>query len=158
MTRRGYFRLNRRLAFWLSVVCISIAAAPVSPTFVSAQAPADCTGDGVLIIGQVDEEDWGIVRSEHANKTVYWENTQSNPNVLGFSRARGGPFTTTLSVPVTLDSNGVGWTKIYVKGVGGGQSRRTTCLTGLDPNPICTWVENFTVKGCAACPAIPTKP
>lgn len=141
-----------------TAVCILIAAAPVPPTFVSAQTPTDCTGDEVLIIGQVEEEDWGISRfPEHANKTVYWENTQSNPDVLGFSRARGGPYTTTLSVPVTLDSNGDGYTKIYVKGVGAGQSIRTNCLTGLDPNPDCTWVENWTVKGCA-CPAIPTKP
>jgi hypothetical protein len=137
--------------FWLSM---SFLVLPPNLSSIRAQTP-QCSGtDETLITGRVQEELWEIGGyTNKANQTVHWEHSTNNPGIMGFSLTREGPFTNTLSVPVTLDSTGSATTTIYLKGLTGGQTIRTTCVVDLTPTPMCDWVEHWTVKGCA-CPPI----
>lgn len=146
---------RRLLLAGLALVSVALVVLPHNRGPVRVQGQQCGGSDQTLIFGEVEEELWGVGHPDHANQTVTWEFTQSNSGIMGFSRSRSGPFTDSLSVPVTLDGNGNGETAIYIKGLVGGQTVKTACIVGLSPSPDCSWVENWTVKGCACPPIIP---
>jgi hypothetical protein len=77
-----------------------------------------------------------------ANSTVSFNVTQSNAGVLGYSLTSTGPFTETITVPVTLDANGNGFSNdFFVRGVTVGQSTYNSC----SPQVGCTNTIDFTV-------------
>ncbi|HEY9403355.1 MAG TPA: hypothetical protein VIQ24_11880 [Pyrinomonadaceae bacterium] len=77
-----------------------------------------------------------------ANSTVSFNVTQSNAGVLGYSLTSAGPFTETITVPVTLDANGNGFSNdFFVRGVTVGQSTYNSC----SPQVGCTNTIDFTV-------------
>lgn len=77
-----------------------------------------------------------------ANSTVSFNVTQSNAGVLGYSLTSAGPFTETITVPVTLDANGNGFSNdFFVRGVTVGQSTYNSCSAQVG----CTNTIDFTV-------------
>lgn len=148
----GFLTLRRLFVVGFVLLSVSLVVLPRGSGFTIAQTQQCSPSDLTLITGEVTAEPWAAGLPNMANQTIHFQHSQSNPGTMGFSLARGGPFTDSLNAPMTLDSNGNGSLTIYIKGLTAGQTTRTTCLVELSD---CAWVEHWTVKGCACPPIIP---
>jgi hypothetical protein len=76
------------------------------------------------------------------NTTFTYTVSHTNAAVLGLSLSQSGPWTETLTIPVTTDSTGFGESNpFYVVGEALGSSLLSACR----PGPICTNQVNYTV-------------
>lgn len=157
-----------RISRLVKGVLFSIAGAGLflSTASASLQSLQDCGDTRVLLVGNTNDENFGITGSiagttALANTTIYWDVAQTNAGVLGFSTSRNGPFTATIKIPMTLDGIGSGQATYFVKGLSAGHTviveTSPQCGGGTVQCGGVVPLSDYAVKGCA-CPPIPSIP
>ena len=149
--------------FLLITLGISLSLSAASA---SIQSQQDCGNTTVLRVGKTTNEAFGITgniagTTGLANTTIYWDVSQTNAGVLGFSTSPNGPFTETIRIPMTLDGTGSGQATYFIKGLSAGHTVITETSTQCGGGTAqCAGVippADYTVKGCD-CPSIPSIP
>lgn len=164
MIRMSLCPVRQSASVWISLAGMILAVLALFLTPARAQAP-DCEQTSVLVPGQTGPESFYIEgsiagTSGLAGSTIYWNITQSTPGTLTFSLTAAGPYTETISVPMTLDATGSGFANYYVKGAASGH----TVIIETSPQcgggtPQCNNhvpPADYTVKPCACPPITPT--
>jgi len=84
-----FLRAFRLILPGAALIAVSISV-PLFHSSARAPDPQQCTSD-ILVIGQKDQTAFAIEIPGLANTTIYWNITQSDAGVLGFSINSAGP-------------------------------------------------------------------